>query len=176
LQQLGVERSRNHGFGDEVIHACREAGAAILVEGIGGHGYNRQVGKGGLGSNLPGCLQAVHLRHLHIHQHEVVAIHAKLFEGYATGLRRVHGQTDCVQQFECYFPVYCVVLRQQDAGTALHTAQHAFEVSERLLGFGGRWAMAALKSHGEPEGAPLARGAIGACIAAHQACQAVGDG
>ncbi len=70
----GVEELlRADRLGNVFIHAGEQAELAVALEGVGGHGNDRHVpavqplasadGQGGL--------QAVHFRHLHVHQHEV---------------------------------------------------------------------------------------------------------
>ena len=50
-----------------------EAAFAVALQGVGGHGDDRGMGAGGrlAGADGGGRLEAVHLRHLHVHQHGI---------------------------------------------------------------------------------------------------------
>ncbi|MNP55815.1 hypothetical protein D3C76_1504860 [compost metagenome] len=61
-----------HGFGHMIDHARLGAALTVLDHGMGGHGNDRDVCVAGLGTNTPGRLDTIHLRHLHVHQHRVV--------------------------------------------------------------------------------------------------------
>ncbi|MNT76319.1 hypothetical protein D3C86_1954480 [compost metagenome] len=56
------------GFGQVIIHACRQAGLAIALQGIGGEGDDRYIGLVGEAANLPGGFIAIHDRQAAIHQ------------------------------------------------------------------------------------------------------------
>jgi len=73
-QQGFVEFLWINRLGDVVVHACPQAGIAVFVEGVGSHRQDgggrtlRQVTDGVCG------LDAVHVRHLDIHQDQVVVV------------------------------------------------------------------------------------------------------
>ena len=56
------------------VHACRHSGSYILVEGVGRHGKNGDGVRVGVYRSANGScrLIAIHDRHLHIHQNNVV--------------------------------------------------------------------------------------------------------
>ena len=57
------------------IHAGGETGIAVAFHGVGSQGNDPRAAAGGLlCPYLSGGLQAVHLRHLHIHQDDVVGL------------------------------------------------------------------------------------------------------
>ena len=58
------------GFGEVIVHADGEAAFAVAEEGVGGEGDDRGVR--GAGADGDGGGEAVHLRHLTVHENEVV--------------------------------------------------------------------------------------------------------
>ena len=61
------------GLGDVVVHAGRQARVEVVLHGVGRHRDDRQVAEGRIGPQHSRRLQAVHLRHLHVHQDGGVA-------------------------------------------------------------------------------------------------------
>ncbi len=69
---LGADR-----LGEVVVHTGGDARLAVALHGVGGHGddpdrLGAALGRDRPGADAAGGLQTVHLRHLHVHQHEVV--------------------------------------------------------------------------------------------------------
>ena len=64
-----------NGLGEVVIHACRQAFLAVALHGVGCHGDNAWALFAGppLMNGARG-FQAVHFRHLHVHQNYVIAL------------------------------------------------------------------------------------------------------
>ena len=75
------ELSEVEGFGEVVVHAGGEAAFAVAEEGIGGEGDDGRLGGAGADGGSGG--EAVHLRHLAVHENEVVGI--SFGEGYGGG-------------------------------------------------------------------------------------------
>src|SRR5688572_10100534 len=74
-QNCGTQVRASDQFRQKIVHACGETFVAITGGSIGGHGDNpwpcRLLETR---ANLAGSLQAIHFRHLHIHQDKVVAL------------------------------------------------------------------------------------------------------
>jgi hypothetical protein len=80
------------GLGNVVVHAGGEAFFPVTPECIGRKGeYGRAVNLSCIhqGTKLASRLVAVHLRHLHIEQHNIKPALAAAFDGRATAFR--HG-------------------------------------------------------------------------------------
>ncbi len=110
---LGADR-----FGEVVVHPGSDARFAVALHRVGGHRHDPDrlrpaLGWGRAGPDLAGCLQAVHLGHLDVHQHEVVR---ESLDGL-DGLDAVRGDIGAVaERFEdeqCDLLVDGVVLGQQ---------------------------------------------------------------
>ncbi len=65
---IGPER-----LGDIAVHPGGQAPLTVALHGIGGHGDNRQMAAGRFFplANRRRRLEAVHLRHLNVHQHQI---------------------------------------------------------------------------------------------------------
>ncbi len=68
------------------------------------------------GADGAGGVQAVHDRHLHVHQDQVVGGGAGLLDGFPAVGRQVDREMDATQQFQRDFPVDGVVFGQQQPG------------------------------------------------------------
>lgn len=63
-----------HGFGEIAFHSCGKKAFPVADHGIGRQGHDGNpgpVGEPGVGPDDPGRLEAVHVRHLHIHENQV---------------------------------------------------------------------------------------------------------
>jgi len=80
-------------FGEVVIHAGGEAAFAIAEEGVGGEGDDGRAGRAGADGGRRG--EAVHLRHLAVHEDEVVGV----VGGEGDGFETVRGEVDLAAQF-----------------------------------------------------------------------------
>ncbi|KFB73136.1 MAG: hypothetical protein AW09_001620 [Candidatus Accumulibacter phosphatis] len=69
----------------------------------------------GQGADGTGSLQTVHVRHLHIHQDQIVVGALYHRQRLLTIGRRVYRQVDGTQQFLCHLAVDGIVFHQQDA-------------------------------------------------------------
>ena len=67
--------------------------------------------------------ESVHDRHLHVHQHKVVAP-ARAFEGVAIVNRDIDGQPGAMENLQRDLAIDDVVFDQQQVGAAVASAQH----------------------------------------------------
>ena len=90
----GGEIARSYGFGYVGVHASGKTLRCIALHGVGGYGNNRYVGTGHtfLRPDGGGSFQAVHLRHLHVHEHQIKGL---LRQGTEDLFPRAH-HDDCV--------------------------------------------------------------------------------
>ncbi len=70
-----IQLGRAYGLAEIAIHPGREAGFAVAMHRIGGHGDDRDVlaARFGTPDHARG-LESIHHRHLAIHQHKVVGV------------------------------------------------------------------------------------------------------
>ena len=88
----------------------------VCSTGIGRHGDDGQVVQSRNLANGPGGRHAVHHRHLHVHQDQIVGAVVHLFQSLGTVLSHVHHQAGLAQQLTGDLLVDLVVLDQQHAG------------------------------------------------------------
>ena len=112
-----VENDRVNWLGDVVIHSGGKAPLPFLLHGMGGHGDDWQAFRTKILSNAPRCLQAVHLRHLNVHQHRVIAGTIAL-QHLCHGFASVHGKfnlhADLGQEFYRDLLIDLVVFGQKN--------------------------------------------------------------
>src|SRR5207249_6678382 len=119
LGEQDVKRGHLDRLRDVVVHAGREAALAIARQGGGGRGDDRRVPRRALArADGGGGLQAVELRHLDVHQDEVVGRGGERGERLATVRRHVGREARRLEQMERGQPVVGVVLDEQDAPPA----------------------------------------------------------
>ena len=117
-QEIGVDR-----FGNMVVHACREAVLHVMIHGQRSHGHNRQDGialpprLGRQRANPASGIEAVHHRHLYIHENHVVLVRPYVLDGILSVGRHVDHHAFADQQFAGKLPIDLVVLDQQNAQT-----------------------------------------------------------
>ena len=117
--QLLHQVADDDGFGQKTVHAAFHGAAAILIEGVGGHGKDRDPGQSGVfqRADLPGGGIAIHDRHLNIHQHQIIAARrggAYFFHRYGTVVSRIDPEAILPSNFLRDLAVQLVVLHQQD--------------------------------------------------------------
>ena len=117
--QLLHKVADHDGLGQKAVHAAFQCVAAILVKGVGGHGNDRERCPGRVvqRADLPGGGIAVHDRHLHIHQHQIIAARrcgAYLFHRHSTVFSRIDKEAVLPQDLLCDLTVQLIVLYQQD--------------------------------------------------------------
>ena len=102
-----------------VVHSGAVGLFLILLKGVGAHGDNRNGGFFGVGqgANAARRFQAVHARHLQIHENQVIGRRRGLhfLHGDGAVLRRVNRCVAHLQQRHRDFPVDGVILRKQNA-------------------------------------------------------------
>ncbi len=119
--ESGLEVGEFDGFTDIVIHAGLDAGFAVAVEGIGGHGDDADAGAAG-GSEVsfqladaPGGLVTVEFGHLAVHEDSVIGEAAEGFDGFEAIGDGVGGAAEFSQLAQGDFLVYGVILGEEDA-------------------------------------------------------------
>ena len=110
-QQPGID-----GLGHMVVHAGIDKALAFVVVGVRGHRDDRQLRGRPTGADLPGGGHAVHLGHLHVHQHGGIAAARCLDHaaGHCPVLCAVDLQSGIGEQSHGDFSVDLVVFRQQN--------------------------------------------------------------
>ena len=164
-----------HGLGDEIADPGVEHEALLFLEHAGAKGNHRQFRQFRPGPDGPGRREAIHDRHLHVHQDgiEPRGLRRQPVQGLlAIGHQGGQGPL-APQGIIDEFQVEPAVVRHQDArprqprargGTLLVTGRS-----------GRRGADLAGKGQLEPEGAALVRDALRAQTATHEVNQAFTD-
>ena len=111
-QRIGVNR-----LGHKVDHARLHALLAVFHHRVRRHRDNRYRVPTRLCTNRACRRQAVHFRHLHVHQNQVVGLRRRLQhgQGNAPVVGNVHFEPGVAQQFTGHLLVQRVVFGQQDA-------------------------------------------------------------
>lgn len=96
-QQCLVQHIGHHWLGNVVVHTCGETDLTVFVKGIGEDG--------GLGiarerADVPRGINAIEIRHLHIHQDQGVPVLAGQFQRLLAALGEMDRQPD---NFGCRF-------------------------------------------------------------------------
>ncbi len=102
-----------------IVHPRRQTAHPVFIKGIGGHGQNRRGLASGQAADQSGCFNAVQLRHLHVHQNQVIGGRRGLFHRLHAVFGQIHVQSGGVQQFKRDFLIDRVIFGQQDAGVAM---------------------------------------------------------
>ena len=165
-----------------IVHAGIEAGLAVIAKGIGGHGQHGGVGVLGQAAQGTGGRQTVELRHLHVHQDQVVEVLPGQRQRLQPIASHMHLHTGCAQQLGGHSLIDQVVLGQQHPGARQALLHGRQRVRRRLPGGLGQRAVLAHRPIGmrqpgrEPETAALPQHAVHPNLAAHQLSQVPGDG
>jgi hypothetical protein len=176
-EEHALQRLGRHRLGDEVVHAGCEAGGLVLVEGVGGHGQDGDVGVARQTADLPGRLEAVHDRHLHVHQDQVVVAPGGALDGLLAVVGQVDGEPEIGQHVHGDLLIEWIVLDQQHLGARQLAGGRGHDLDRRIgLGRRQRNAGPLLEACGEPEHAAPAGLALGPRLAAHQTGQVPGQG
>src|SRR5581483_5891654 len=102
-------------LGDVIVHAGVETEFAVALEGVGGDGDDLGLAFGRkAAANGAGGLEAVHLRHLHVHEHELVVAGGKDIEGLDAVGDGVGTVTEAFKEAKRDFLVHGVVLNDED--------------------------------------------------------------
>ena len=175
FEEHGIERPRIDRLGDEIVHAGLQAHAPVFVEGVGSHRQDRRRRSPENAANGARCVEPVHLGHLDVHQHEVVACRARLVEGFAPVARGIDLQADAVQQQLGDLQIDLDVVGQEDLHAAALAPQFFLEVDAVLINDLRHDTTPVFQTGAEPERAAASGRALDARVAAHQLGQAARD-
>src|SRR6267154_34046 len=112
-----VEFLSPDGLGKIPVHAGIEASFVIALHRVGGQGDNRLVFAVRLLSftNREGCLNSVYLRHLYIHENQIVALVFECIERLAPILGHYDAVSPLLEQPRCQQSINWIVFHQQNA-------------------------------------------------------------
>ena len=116
-----MQRLQGQGFGQVVIHARHQTLLTITGHGIGREGNNWQARithRRTLSANCTCGLQAIHVWHLHIHQHQAVIFLLQGFQGFKSVCGKIDAQTELLQQGGGDLLIDQIVFRQQQSRRA----------------------------------------------------------
>ena len=162
-----------------VVHADVQHPLAIALKGRRGQGDDGEVPAPVGGANRGGGLQAIHHRHVQVHQHQVEGPRLEFVQGFAPMVGHLDAQAHLAQDRQRHLLVGGVVLHQQQFGTPHRGGAHVrADVGQSGCGQGvqGLARIGQLQRQGEPEGAALARAGLDADLPAHQLDQTLADG
>ena len=120
----GVDQLLDHNrLGQKAVHAAIECPLSLLLEHVSRHGNDRDGGARRVlqRTDALGGGAAVHDRHLHIHQHQIIAARvrgADLFHRDRAVLGGIDQKTVLVQDCNRDLAVQLVILDQQDMPSA----------------------------------------------------------
>lgn len=101
-----------------IIHAGIKTALAVLGKDIGGHGNNGHLCRSRRAlelANRKACLDAIHKRHLHVHQDQVIRLCPDFFKHCLTIASNIGSQSGRFEQIERHFLINQIVFGQQDA-------------------------------------------------------------
>lgn len=128
MDQGGVEPARIHGLGHVVVHASRQTGVPVFVEGIGGHGQDGHRLALRHAADGPGGGNAIQPGHLDIHQDQVIGRGAGQGHSLQAIVGHIHPQARPFEQGQGHLLVGRVVLGQENV-----TATQGRQVRQGLL-------------------------------------------
>src|ERR1043166_762436 len=112
--QYDVEIFELHRLGNVIVHPRRYAPRAVAFEGVGRHGNDPRVFcRAFMASNLSRRLVTVHLRHLAIHQHEIVRNASERLDCFAPVADRIRAIAEFLQLSQRNLLIDDVVFREQ---------------------------------------------------------------
>jgi len=134
LQQRCVQGVRIDRFTDVVVHSCLQALRPILPECVGGHRENRYRAPARQAADGARRVEPVRLRHLHVHQDQVVGAPLCHLQRFFPGAGDVDLQSHRPQQVERHLLIDDVVLGQQKTGTGVRERQGLAGIGARQGG------------------------------------------
>jgi len=105
-------------FWQVVVHSGRKALFPRFLNSVSGKSNDRRLAPARLGfhfPNLPGRFEAVHKRHLTIHQNKIKGLLPHLLYGLFSILNRLHGKPVNFQNVLREYPVEIVVFCKENA-------------------------------------------------------------
>ena len=112
------------------VHACLESSLAVFFEGVGCHGYDRDAASRVVKcTDYFGCLVTIHVRHLNIHEDQVIVIlrfRLQSFHAFNAICYVFCLKTAFSEKFHRDLCIQFIILCQQDT--------FAFEIPEYLTG------------------------------------------
>ena len=115
-EERGKELARIDGLAEVIVHTSGETLFAIAVHGVCGHGDDRKSGEAGIEPNRFGGANAIHDRHLHIHEDDVVIVFGELLNGGGTVFGDIDLEVCLFKETENNFTIEFIVFNEQDAG------------------------------------------------------------
>ena len=188
MHQFFVKLAGVDGFCHKVIHAGFKARIAIFLEGIRRHGQNRQVAPFGQCAQGQGGFQAIHFRHLDVHQDQVkrfalrmiwrVCLHAFLRLGHCHHAVFGHSHFNCHIAQQLYGDIHVdgVVFGQQHPRSGRSLFQLLFRRQRLDRIRHDRWCLDTFQPGGKPEDAAATRCTLYARLTFHGLCQTAGNG
>ncbi len=117
----GVEQFAGaDGFADVTVHAGLQTAFAVALHGVSGHGKDRRVSAGRRLTLADGRrrLETVHVRHLHVHEHQVEGIVLQGRDGLGAVADHHDRMPLTAEQSQGQLLVERIVLRQKDVQDA----------------------------------------------------------
>ena len=114
--QRGLQFANAHRLGDVIVHAGLQAFFAVAHQRVAGHGNDARALFGGPAlADLARGFQAVHLRHLHIEEQDVVGLLLQRLEDFHAVVGEVSAITQLVQDAQADLLVDGIVIGQEQA-------------------------------------------------------------
>ena len=127
------------------------------------------------GADAAGGFQPVHLRHLHIHQYQVVVALAHPLDGGRTVFDDIDDEQAVFEQRDDDLAVDPIVLGEQYVAPGKVVAQQFVGRIVDTAGTAWRCRFTGAQEGGEPEAAAAPRGTVATGVATHQLSQPPGD-
>ena len=121
-------------------------------------------------------MEAVHHRHLDVHQDQVIVTAGRHFCRFFTVDRNIHLATDAGQQFNRHFAIDRIIFGQQDLRRQEALQQGTFSRKPRYHMGRQIVGSAAVDANCQPKTTALAQRTFHPDLAPHQPCQMAGDG
>ena len=118
MQQLLCQLLRVDRLGNVRVHAGSGAVDPVLRHCRGGHGDDRQFVSLRQLADAACGFEAVHHRHVQVHQHRVERLLLHLLQRLLAVVGQTYAQAGTAQEFACHLLVEFVVFHQQDVRAA----------------------------------------------------------
>ena len=97
------------------IHAGGFDGVLVFQAGLGCQGNHGQMTQCWRVANGSGGLQAVHIGHMNVHEHDIEGLGFQRLQCAQAIVGGFHAHADQFQKVGCHFAVQCVVIHHQHA-------------------------------------------------------------